>query len=57
MRVTLTVQIEVDRYHWDAAYGNGESAAEVREDVRSYFRNHIAYADAIDHASLTVVVK
>lgn len=57
MKVTLTVQVEVDRYHWDAAYGTGEAAAEVREDLRSYFRNHITMAPAVEDASLTVVIK
>lgn len=57
MRVTLTVQIEVDRYYWREAYGTSEAADEVRDDVRSYFRNHIICADAVESASLTVVVK
>lgn len=56
MKVQLTVTIEVDRYDWDAEYGTGESAAEVRSDVREYFKNHIFGASAVEDARLTVRV-
>lgn len=37
MRVRMTFTVDVDMAQWVAEYGPGESAAEIREDVRSYF--------------------
>ncbi len=37
MRVRMTFSVDVNMAEWVSEYGSGESAAEIREDVRSYF--------------------
>lgn len=36
MKVIVTLEIEVDRDEWNEVYGIGESAAEIRQDVKEY---------------------
>ena len=36
MKITITVVLEIDRDAWELAYGTQPSAADLREDVRSY---------------------
>ncbi len=57
MKVTLKVLVDVDLHAWAAEYGTGETAAEVREDVRDYFRTHIQGAPAVEGVGLTVTVR
>lgn len=36
MKVRIALTVEVDPEAWNAAYGRGASAAEVREDVQDW---------------------
>jgi hypothetical protein len=54
MKVQIKVTVEVDPQQWADEYGCERS--EVRDDVRSYFTNHIQGAQSVEDAGLTVRV-
>lgn len=39
IKVNVTLSLTIDPEAWNLAYGCGETAALIREDVRSYFLN------------------
>ena len=39
MKVTVTLVVDVDPQDWDADYGTGTSAADVRADVKRHVLN------------------
>ena len=41
IRVTVTVTVDVDPEAWNAEYGEGATAAEVRKSVKSYIGNDL----------------
>lgn len=57
MKVQLTLSIEVDRFDWAEEYGTETDAETVRQDVKTYFINHLDHAPAIEDANLTLRVR
>ena len=55
MKVRLVVTVEVDPKAWTAEYGSARR--DVREDVKSYFTNHLSMAPAVLYTELEVTVR
>lgn len=57
MKVALRVVVDVEVDTWADVYGTERTAAAVRDDVRSYFQEHVGEAPAVVDAGLTVVAR
>jgi hypothetical protein len=55
MTVSVTVRVTVDREAWTATYG-GDTAAQVRGDVKAYVGNCVAQSAAFYDDAITDVV-
>ncbi len=54
MKVRVTLTIDVDRDAWNSIYGNGngDGAAEVRDDVRAYVLEQVQGSAAADEGGI-----
>lgn len=58
MKINVTLSIDVDPKEWLAVgYGGGESASEIREDVKQYVLNHVQGAAGIEESDAVVTLK
>jgi hypothetical protein len=55
MKVRVSLTIDVDREAWLNIYGRGETAAEIREDVRSYVLEYVQGSAASDEGAIVGV--
>lgn len=54
MKIVVKLVIEVDPKAWNLSYGCGDTAAEVREDVRSYALGSVRDSAGMDETGATV---
>lgn len=54
VRVVVKLVVEVDAEEWNAAYGCGDKASEIRKDVKSYLLNQVSQSPGVQESSGTV---
>ena len=56
MKISVRLTIDVEPSEWHAVYGNGDSASEVRQDVREYVLNAVQCLAGIEDSDATVTL-